>query len=111
MSYPSNLRYTKEHEWISLDGNVATIGITEYAQRELGDIVFVEVDTIGKNLEAGAVFGTVEAVKTIMPVASVASTPEEQAKEYRSKADKLAKEAAQFRRLAEDLVPTKKPVK
>jgi len=48
MSYPSNLRYTKEHEWISLDGNIATIGITEYAQRELGDIVFVEVDTIGK---------------------------------------------------------------
>ena len=65
MSYPSNLRYTKEHEWISLDGSVATIGITEYAQRELGDIVFVEVDTIGKNLEAGAVFGTVEAVKTV----------------------------------------------
>ena len=65
MSYPSNLRYTKEHEWISLDGNFATIGITEYAQRELGDIVFVEVDTIGKNLEAGAVFGTVEAVKTV----------------------------------------------
>jgi len=65
MSYPSNLRYTKEHEWISLDGNVAIIGITEYAQRELGDIVFVEVDTIGKNLEAGAVFGTVEAVKTV----------------------------------------------
>jgi glycine cleavage system H protein len=65
MSYPSNLRYTKEHEWISLDGNVATIGITEYAQRELGDIVFVEVDTIGKILEAGAVFGTVEAVKTV----------------------------------------------
>jgi glycine cleavage system H protein len=65
MSYPSNLRYTKEHEWISLDGNVATIGITEYAQRELGDIVFVEVDTIGNNLEAGAVFGTVEAVKTV----------------------------------------------
>ena len=65
MSYPSNLRNTKEHEWISLDGNIATIGITEYAQRELGDIVFVEVDTIGKNLEAGAVFGTVEAVKTV----------------------------------------------
>ncbi|MBM3414458.1 MAG: glycine cleavage system protein GcvH [Bacteroidetes bacterium] len=65
MSYPSNLRYTKEHEWISPDGNVATVGITEYAQRELGDIVFVEVDTIGKNLEAGAIFGTVEAVKTV----------------------------------------------
>jgi glycine cleavage system H protein len=65
MNFPSNLRYTKDHEWISLDGNVATIGITDYAQRELGDIVYVEVDTIGKPLEAGAVFGTVEAVKTV----------------------------------------------
>lgn len=65
MSYPAHLRYTKEHEWISLDGTTATIGITDYAQRELGDIVFVEVDTIGKSLEAGAVFGTVEAVKTV----------------------------------------------
>ena len=65
MSYPANLRYTKDHEWISLDGNTATIGITDYAQRELGDIVYVEVDTIGKSLEAGAVFGTVEAVKTV----------------------------------------------
>src|SRR6185295_18283815 len=60
-----NLRYTKDHEWISLSGNVATIGITDFAQRELGDIVYVEVDTIGKTLEAGAVFGTVEAVKTV----------------------------------------------
>ncbi len=65
MSYPANLRYTKDHEWISIDGTTATIGITEYAQRELGDIVYVEVDTIGKTLEAGAVFGTVEAVKTV----------------------------------------------
>ena len=65
MSYPAHLRYTKEHEWISLDGTTATIGITDYAQRELGDIVFVEVDTIDKSLEAGAVFGTVEAVKTV----------------------------------------------
>lgn len=65
MSYPANLRYTKDHEWISLDGTTATIGITDYAQRELGDIVYVEVDTIGKTLEAGAVFGTVEAVKTV----------------------------------------------
>lgn len=65
MSYPAHLRYTKEHEWISLEGTIATIGITDYAQRELGDIVFVEVDTIGKSLEAGAVFGTVEAVKTV----------------------------------------------
>ena len=65
MSYPANLRYTKDHEWISLDGNTATIGITDFAQRELGDIVYVEVETIGKHLAAGAVFGTVEAVKTV----------------------------------------------
>lgn len=65
MNFPANLRYTKDHEWISLDGNIATIGITDFAQRELGDIVYVEVETIGKELEAGAVFGTVEAVKTV----------------------------------------------
>jgi glycine cleavage system H protein len=65
MSYPNNLRYTKDHEWIKLDGNVATIGITDFAQRELGDIVYVEVETIGKALPANAVFGTVEAVKTV----------------------------------------------
>ncbi len=65
MNFPANLRYTKDHEWISLEGNVATVGITEFAQRELGDIVYVEVETIGKALEAGAVFGTVEAVKTV----------------------------------------------
>ena len=65
MNIPANLRYTKDHEWILLDGNIATIGITDYAQRELGDIVFVEVDTIGSALESGAVFGTVEAVKTV----------------------------------------------
>ena len=65
MNIPSNLRYTKDHEWIKLEGNTATIGITDFAQRELGDIVYVEVDTVGKELEAGAVFGTVEAVKTV----------------------------------------------
>lgn len=65
MSYPANLRYTKDHEWISLEGNIATIGITDFAQRELGDIVYVEVETIGKALGANAVFGTVEAVKTV----------------------------------------------
>ena len=73
MNFPANLRYTKDHEWVSLDGNIATIGITDFAQRELGDIVYVEVETIGKSLEAGAVFGTVEAVKTVsdlfLPVA------------------------------------------
>ncbi|MEI9913084.1 MAG: glycine cleavage system protein GcvH [Bacteroidota bacterium] len=65
MNFPESLRYTKDHEWISLDGNIATIGITDFAQGELGDIVYVEVETIGKALEAGAVFGTVEAVKTV----------------------------------------------
>ena len=65
MNFPSELRYTKDHEWIKLDGNTATVGITDYAQRELGDIVYIEVETIGKPLQAGAVFGTVEAVKTV----------------------------------------------
>ncbi|TBR18745.1 MAG: glycine cleavage system protein GcvH [Chitinophagaceae bacterium] len=65
MNFPANLRYTKEHEWIKLEGNIATIGITTFAQRELGDIVYVEVETIGKALTAGAIFGTVEAVKTV----------------------------------------------
>jgi len=65
MNFPANLRYTKDHEWVSLEGDIATIGITEFAQGELGDIVYVEVDTIGKPLEAGDVFGTVEAVKTV----------------------------------------------
>lgn len=65
MNFPSELRYTKDHEWIKLDGNVATVGITDFAQRELGDIVYVDIDTVGKSLEAEAVFGTVEAVKTV----------------------------------------------
>lgn len=65
MSFPTNLRYTKDHEWVKLEGNIATIGITDFAQRELGDIVYVDVDTIGKDLDAGEVFGTVEAVKTV----------------------------------------------
>lgn len=65
MNFPAELRYTKDHEWIKMEGNVATIGITDFAQRELGDIVYVEVETVGQALEAGAVFGTVEAVKTV----------------------------------------------
>lgn len=73
MNFPSNLRYTKDHEWVLLEGNVATIGITEFAQRELGDIVFVDINTVGKALNAEEVFGTVEAVKTVsdlfLPVA------------------------------------------
>ena len=65
MSYPENLRYTKDHEWVRLEGSTATIGITDFAQRELGDIVYVEVETVGKALHANDVFGTVEAVKTV----------------------------------------------
>lgn len=65
MNFPDNLRYTKEHEWIAIDGNTATIGITEFAQGELGDIIYIDVETIGKTLEADTVFGTVEAVKTV----------------------------------------------
>jgi glycine cleavage system H protein len=65
MNFPDKLRYTKDHEWVKLDGDIATIGITDFAQKELGDIVYVEVETIGKALNAGDVFGTVEAVKTV----------------------------------------------
>ena len=65
MSFPANLKYTKDHEWISMEGNVATIGITEFAQHELGDIVYVDINTKGKTLGAEDVFGTVEAVKTV----------------------------------------------
>ena len=66
MSFPTNLRYTKEHEWLlQVADHSFLVGITDYAQRELGDIVYVEVETIGKTLEAGEVFGTVEAVKTV----------------------------------------------
>ena len=65
MTFPANLRYTKDHEWVSLEANVATIGITEFAQSELGDIVYVDINTKGKSLGAEEVFGTVEAVKTV----------------------------------------------
>jgi glycine cleavage system H protein len=72
MNFPSDLKYTKDHEWVKIDGDVATIGITDFAQRELGDIVYVDVNTIGETIEKEAVFGTVEAVKTVsdlfMPV-------------------------------------------
>lgn len=72
MSVPENLFYTKEHEWVSVDGDIATIGITDFAQKELGDIVFVEVETVDEELEIEESFGTIEAVKTVsdmfMPV-------------------------------------------
>jgi glycine cleavage system H protein len=77
MNFPAELKYTKDHEWIKIEGDVATIGITEFAQSELGDIVFVEIETVGENLSEHAVFGTVEAVKTVsdlfMPVSGTVS--------------------------------------
>ena len=73
MNIPANLRYTKDHEWVLLEGNIATVGITDFAQGELGDIVYVDINTVGKPLNAEEVFGTVEAVKTVsdlfLPVA------------------------------------------
>lgn len=65
MNFPEHLKYTKDHEWILVEDNIATVGITDFAQHELGDIVFVDINAIGKPLEAEAVFGTVEAVKTV----------------------------------------------
>ena len=65
MNFPENLRYTKDHEWIRTEGDIAIVGITDFAQHELGDIVYVEIETVGKELKTGDVFGTVEAVKTV----------------------------------------------
>lgn len=72
MNIPAELKYTKDHEWIKIEGDTATVGITDFAQRELGDIVFIEIETVGEQIDKGEVFGTVEAVKTVsdlfMPV-------------------------------------------
>ena len=65
MNVPSDLLYSNDHEWVKLDGDIATIGITDFAQQELGDIVYIEIETVGDNLEKEQVFGTVEAVKTV----------------------------------------------
>lgn len=65
MNIPTDLKYTKDHEWVKVDGDIVTVGITDFAQGELGDIVYVEVDTLDEELEADTVFGTVEAVKTV----------------------------------------------
>lgn len=73
MNVPTDLKYTKDHEWVKIDGDIVTVGITDFAQGELGDIVYVEVESLDETLEADAVFGTVEAVKTVsdlfLPVA------------------------------------------
>jgi glycine cleavage system H protein len=65
MNFPDNLRYTKDHEWIKVEGNTATVGITDFAQHELGDIVYVDIPNVGKPLKANDIFGSVEAVKTV----------------------------------------------
>lgn len=74
MNFPSDLKYSKEHEWVRVEGNTATVGITDFAQKELGDIVYVEIETVGETVSKDAVFGTVEAVKTVsdlfMPVSA-----------------------------------------
>ena len=78
MNFPENLRYTKDHEWVSIAGNTATVGITDFAQGELGDIVYVDIASVGKPLAAEEVFGTVEAVKTVsdlfLPLAGTVSS-------------------------------------
>ncbi|NDE10338.1 MAG: glycine cleavage system protein GcvH [Chitinophagia bacterium] len=78
MNFPENLRYTKDHEWVSIEGNIATVGITDFAQGELGDIVFIDIASMGKPLAAEEVFGTVEAVKTVsdlfLPLAGTVSS-------------------------------------
>jgi len=68
MNIPSNLKYSKDHEWIKTDGDVAVVGITDFAQSQLGDIVFLDINTVGENLKAEDVFGTIEAVKTVSDV-------------------------------------------
>lgn len=65
MNFPSELKYTKDHEWIKIEGNEAIVGITEFAQRELGDIVYIDIDTVGQEIAENEIFGTVEAVKTV----------------------------------------------
>jgi glycine cleavage system H protein len=73
MNYPADFRYTKEHEWVKVDGNIATIGITDHAQHELGDIVYVDLPKIGSNAEAGKTFGSVESVKAVSDIYSPVS--------------------------------------
>ena len=78
MNFPENLRYTKDHEWVSIEGNIATVGFTDFAQGELGDIVYIDIAALGKPLAAEEVFGTVEAVKTVsdlfLPLSGTIST-------------------------------------
>ena len=88
MNVPTNLKYTKDHEWVLIKGNEATVGITDFAQHELGDIVFIEIETVGEELGHGEVFGTVEAVKTVSDLfMPVSGTVKEKNEELDTKAD------------------------
>ncbi len=88
MNVPPNLKYTKDHEWVLIKGNEATVGITDFAQHELGDIVFIEIETVGEELGHGEVFGTVEAVKTVSDLfMPVSGTVKEKNEELDTKAD------------------------
>lgn len=90
MNIPEELKYTKDHEWISIDGDTATVGITDFAQKELGDIVYVEVETVGEEIEEGDAFGTIEAVKTVSDLfIPVAATIEEFNEEIESSPEKI----------------------
>ena len=89
MAYPTNFRYTKEHEWVDLEGGVGTIGITDYAQSELGDVVFVELPKIGAKLEAGKSFGNVESVKAVSEIYAPAAGEVTAANEELAKAPEL----------------------
>ena len=81
MNFPADLKYSKEHEWVRVEGNTGTVGITDFAQKELGDIVYVEIETVGETFDKDAVFGTVEAVKTVsdlfLPVSGTISSKNE----------------------------------
>lgn len=93
MNFPEHLKYSKDHEWIRIDGNVGTIGITEYAQGELGDVVFVELPPVGKKIEHGQSFGTVEAVKAVSDLyAPVSGTVAEINKEIQDSPELVNKE-------------------
>jgi glycine cleavage system H protein len=89
MAYPADYKYTKEHEWISVDGKIGTVGITDYAQSSLGDIVFVEVPKVGDELEAGKIFGSVESVKAVSdlysPVSGTVTAINEELKDHPEK--------------------------
>ena len=108
MNFPQNLKYTNEHEWIRVEGDIAYVGITDYAQEQLGDIVFVDIPTVGETLEAGEVFGTIEVVKTIsdlfLPVAGEVIELNEALEENLEKKKVLIKVKPEDIKAVEDLL-------